>query len=206
MPINIGDSPDHGFDQPLALMRDCHRRVEKFLGVLLRVASTANGGDLNDEYRHALETGLRYFRNAAPWHTRDEEDSLFPRMREIDDDRVRAAVKTVDALEHDHREAKKAHDRVEFLGTQWLSRGALSASDIHELRATLQQLGEVYARHIAIEDNQIFPLALQHLADTSLMAIGREMAERRGVDPQLPPRRCKHAGRHASVQSSGDER
>jgi len=206
MPVNIGDSPDHGFDQPLALMRDCHRRVEKFLGVLLRVVSTANGAELNDEYRHALETGLRYFRNAAPWHTRDEEDSLFPRMREIDDAQVRAALMAVDALEHDHREAKKAHERVDLLGTHWLSQGTLSAGDVRELRATLEQLGEVYARHIAIEDNQIFPLAQQHLTDTSLMAIGREMAERRGVDPQLPPRRCKHAGRHASIQVSGDER
>lgn len=30
MPITIGHATSHGFDQPLGLLTDCHRRVELF--------------------------------------------------------------------------------------------------------------------------------------------------------------------------------
>jgi hypothetical protein len=33
------------------------------------------------ELRNALETALKYFREAAPMHTADEEESLFPLLR-----------------------------------------------------------------------------------------------------------------------------
>jgi hypothetical protein len=38
---------------------------------------------LNEEQRGAFEAALRYFREAAPKHTADEEESLFPRLRRI---------------------------------------------------------------------------------------------------------------------------
>ena len=32
MLVKIGQPVDHGFDAPLGLLSDCHRRIEKFLG------------------------------------------------------------------------------------------------------------------------------------------------------------------------------
>jgi hypothetical protein len=63
-------------------LSDCHRRIEKFLEQIIRVCTTARGGELNAGQREALEVALRYFRQAAPLHTADEETSLFPRVRE----------------------------------------------------------------------------------------------------------------------------
>ena len=37
MPIQLGAAPEHGFDSPLGLLSDCHRRIERFLEQLLRV-------------------------------------------------------------------------------------------------------------------------------------------------------------------------
>ena len=54
-------------------MSDCHRRIERFLTVLVRVAER---GSLEGEARGAFEAALRYFRDAAPKHTADEEESL----------------------------------------------------------------------------------------------------------------------------------
>ena len=38
---------------------------------------------MTEETRVALESALRYFREAAPKHTADEEESLFPRLRQM---------------------------------------------------------------------------------------------------------------------------
>src|ERR1041384_2359243 len=102
MPIQIGQKLSPTFQQPLELLSDCHRSVESFLHVLILVAEQARGGELNAQQREALETALRYFREAAPKHTADEEESLFPRMRELGDKATREALITIQNLEADH--------------------------------------------------------------------------------------------------------
>ncbi len=202
MPVLIGDTPQAGFGEPLRLMSDCHRRVEKFLGVLVRIAVERQGGPLDAEHRTALEAALRYFRNAAPWHTQDEEVSLFPRMRRCSDPRARQAMAQIDALEADHAAAAPLHDGVERLGRRWLDRGRLSPDDAARLSHLLDELRATYVRHIAVEDTEVFPLAGQVLSDAALRAVGREMADRRGVDPDLPPRRCRHRSTTPGAESA----
>src|SRR6185503_15782889 len=159
MPIQIGQKPSPTFHQPLELLSDCHRRVENFLRALILVAEQARGAELNSQQREALETALRYFREAAPRHTADEEESLFPRMRELSDDAAREAFVTIQALEADHEVAKVSHDAVEQLGQQWLASGQLAANEISCLLDHLHKLQLIYEHHISVEDNEIFPLA-----------------------------------------------
>jgi hemerythrin-like domain-containing protein len=192
MPVNIGDEPGHGFDQPIGLLRDCHRRIEKFLGLLIRVVTDTRGAELDGEHRTALEAALRYFKQAAPWHTRDEEDSLFPRMRRLDDPHVLAILSEIETLESDHTQADAMHAEVDWLGTRWLQHRSLTADEVQRMGELLRTLRQTYQRHITEEDDVIFPLAQRVLSAASLAAIGREMAERRGLDPGLPPRRCRH--------------
>jgi hypothetical protein len=73
MPVQIG-AQAHNFSDPTGLLSDCHRRIEKFLRVLEGVASVIDH-PLPEEFRAALKSALRYFREAAPKHTADEEDS-----------------------------------------------------------------------------------------------------------------------------------
>jgi hypothetical protein len=54
MPIRRGAPPENSFDTPLGLLSDCHRRIERFLEQLLRVAETARGGALDAGQRAAL--------------------------------------------------------------------------------------------------------------------------------------------------------
>lgn len=44
MLIKIGHRPDHGFDEPLGLLSDCHRRIEHFLRVLTAIEEQTRGG------------------------------------------------------------------------------------------------------------------------------------------------------------------
>jgi hypothetical protein len=76
--IQIGAKPDSGFDDPLGMLKDCHRRIEHFLGILCLVAERAQGRDLTEEEIAAVGAALNYFRLGGHRHTADEEESLFP--------------------------------------------------------------------------------------------------------------------------------
>ena len=194
MPVSIGQGPLANFDEPIKVLMDCHRRIEKFLGLLLRVADEADGSKLSQEQRDAADAALRYFTNAAPHHTLDEEQALFPAMRRHrDDPRVAEALRRIEALEAEHDKAEALHERVAELMSRWLEDGALEAEPLAELKRTLTELRQAYARHIAEEDEVIFPLAAEVLAREALLDVGREMAERRGIDVETNRPRCRHA-------------
>src|ERR1017187_10966064 len=74
MPIVIGAKRESSFTDPIGLLSDCHRRVERFLAVRVHVATQAPGEPFTGEQRTAWDTALRYFREAAPKHTADEEE------------------------------------------------------------------------------------------------------------------------------------
>ncbi len=179
MPIKIGQGPDHGFDEPLGLLSDCHRRIEHFLRVLIAVDEKAAGGPLTPEYRNALEGSLRYFETAAKRHTADEEVSLFPRIREAGDPAATQALALLDRLEHDHGEADAHHAAVDTLVRRWLANDSLQRSEAKELRDRLARLQSLYERHIALEDEELFPAAARALNARQITEIGREMAARR---------------------------
>lgn len=189
MPITIGKKPDRDYSDPLGLLSDCHRRIEQFLGVLIEVTGQARGAELNEDQRNGLEAALKYFREATPKHTSDEEESLFPRMLESSDERARSAISRLDELHSDHEKADTAHAEVEALGNQWISIGTLSSESIERLRALLEQLQSTYEKHIAVEDNEIFPLAGQILSSADIAAVGQEMAARRATKLRAPDSR-----------------
>lgn len=180
MPVQIGARAE-SFSNPLGLLTDCHRRIEMFLRALIAVADRSRDGALNAEQRDALEKSLTYFRDAAPKHTADEEQSLFPRMRRLDRPEVRSALAQVEALENEHRVADELHAKVDKLGRQWLATGSLLPAELAQVRTALGELKKIYDDHIRIEDEQVFPLARKVLAPEEQKAVGEEMAARRGA-------------------------
>jgi hemerythrin-like domain-containing protein len=187
MPIQIGAKPESSFSDPLGLLSDCHRRIEKFLAQMIHITETARGGPLDEIQSEALAVALRYFTKAAPLHTQDEETSLFPRMRASGDQGAREALAALDALESDHREADILHAEVDRLGNLWLRQGDLLPADAGRLIKLLRALQTLYTHHIAVEDTRVFPLAGKLLESPALDQVGREMAVRRGLDPDNLP-------------------
>src|SRR5438874_6863326 len=104
MPVQIGGR-SHDFTEPLGLLSDCHRRIEMFIRSLSAIAKLG-GEPLNEEGWQALENALRYFREAAPKHTADEEQSLFPRLKALGTDESKTVFSTMDELENDHQWAE----------------------------------------------------------------------------------------------------
>ena len=185
MPIVIGAKRESSFTDPIGLLGDCHRRVERFLAVLVHVATQAHGEPFSGEQRTAWDTALRYFRDAAPKHTADEEESLFPRLRAMDRSDVKALLARVDGLEQDHVRAAQAHAEIDRVGLAWLAKGRLSPEEASRLAALLAQLADLYRAHIAIEDTEVFPLAAEVLSVLDRQEIGGEMAVRRGLSPRV---------------------
>jgi hemerythrin-like domain-containing protein len=184
MPVTIGAKPSPDFSNPIELLIDCHRRIESFLAVLRKVAEQAKSGPMTNEQRREWEQALEYFQNAAPRHTADEEESLFPRLRGVHRPEMERALAEMQELEADHEQAEEWHKVVDQLGRKWLAEGVLAASEAERLNQALADLAQLYSRHIALEDNSVFPVAAAALAHADKEDIGNEMAQRRGIDPR----------------------
>ena len=179
MPIIIGEAPGSDFRNPIGLLTDCHRRIETFLEVLEAVTRQARGESLNDEHRHALEVSLRYFRESVPKHAADEEESLFPRMLTSAGSQLPVISGVLESLNSDHRRLFGEHERVDELGRWWLANDFLQPEEVTRLASIIEDLKNTYARHIRIEENDVFPLARQILGPDASHSIATEMAARR---------------------------
>src|SRR5439155_26137784 len=169
----------HHFTEPLGLLSDCHRRIETFVGSLVAIAKLG-GQPLSDEGSHALENALRYFREAAPKHTADEEQSLFPRLKALETDESKSVYSKMDELENDHQWAESLHAEADRLGSKYLTDGILSENAATFLK-TIESLTAMYQRHILVEDNSLFPFAAKALSQADKLTIAEEMATRRRV-------------------------
>lgn len=179
MPVQIG-SKEHDFTDPTGLLSDCHRRIIMFINTLQAVAEVVDRPATGD-VRRALQSALLYFREAAPKHNADEEESVFPRLRLITDPEVKAAFSKLQELEAEHHWANPLHAEVDQLGEKYLSEGILSRQEVARFRAAIRDLRSMYERHIGIEDGLVFPLADRLLSQQDKSAIAREMADRRKV-------------------------
>ena len=178
MPVVIGAKPESTFADPIGLLKDCHRRIERFLSVLAQLRGHTS---LTADERQSLETALRYFREMSPKHTADEEESLFPRLRAAEKPELTTALAKVESLENDHARAGLIHREIDRLGQTWLASGTLAPARSDRLSALVNELVDLYVSHIAVEENEVFPLAAALLDKTERESMGAEMAARRGL-------------------------
>lgn len=176
MGIQIGAKPDSGFDDPIGMLTDCHRRIERFLHILCIVAERARGRALNAEETEAVEAALHYFQEGGLRHNADEEYSLFPRLRDLTstEDWQEIAL-----LVSDHHHAGELHPAVEALYRAWIAEGRLAAEEEAELLSATGELKRLYEEHIRTEEETVFPRAARLLDRNAVAAIGQEFRTRR---------------------------
>jgi hemerythrin-like domain-containing protein len=177
MAIQIGAKPDSSFDDPIGMLKDCHRRIENFLGILCVVVDRAQGRSLTDEERDAVRAALQYFQTGGSRHTADEEESLFPRLRRSD----AKSCEEIDRLEYDHREANELHGSVERFYLTWIDSGELGSDETRQLLSETARLKQLYSLHIEVEETIVFARACQVLDSQALAAIGNEFRFRRSL-------------------------
>lgn len=181
MLLQIGQQPEHDFSEPIGLLEDCHKRILHFMQTLVTLAESAGAVPLDTDDRDSLERSLRYFREAAPRHNADEEESLFPKLRSHSDGQREQIFAQLALLAADHRWAEIQHLELDAVGRRWLYAGVLDSRDHAQLRTLVHSLSRFYAHHIEIEEKELFPAARRILSTAERDVVGKEMAKRRDI-------------------------
>jgi len=170
-------TPAAAADEPLAMLSACHARIERQCATLLRLAAHLAAHGIDDEARQAATSVMRYFDLSAPNHHADEEQDLFPALLESvagsDASCLRALI---DGLSAEHRALEAGWRRVRAALV-----GIAEGDDALWRASEVEALVALYERHIRCEEDELLPMAARLLDDEVLAAIGRAMAERRGL-------------------------
>ena len=170
------------FDSPLAMLKECHRRVESQCRTLVRLVPHLAQHGSDKAAAEAAVAVMRYFDLAAPLHHEDEESDLFPALMEsmAGSDAVCLRGLT-DGLRTDHAELDGRWQALRKV-LQAVAQGRPAALDAAEVEA----FDAMYVRHIACEEGELFPMAERLLSDEAMARIGQSMRARR-TDPVKAP-------------------
>jgi hemerythrin-like domain-containing protein len=162
-------SPAAGFDEPFAMLHACHERALRSLSLLERLMAHVAKHGADAQARDATRDVMRYFDIAAPQHHEDEERHVLPLLR------AQAEGALADRLVADH----------EAMTAAWCAlRPALLATEQGGDTPAMQDAPRFIAlcrEHIALEESAAFARAQSALDASQQSAMGREMAQRRGV-------------------------
>ncbi|SFZ73422.1 hemerythrin domain-containing protein [Chitinimonas taiwanensis] len=160
-----------GFDEPIALLTACHDKVRRFASLSLKLDEHLSRRGQDEEAAQAAANILRYFDMAAPLHHADEEDDLFPALRELDDPALNADLARIEA---EHASLDVLWQAVR----PWLQ--AIADHGVPLRPAELAAFARDYPAHAAREEALLYPAARQ-LSPTTLARIGQNMRARRGA-------------------------
>ena len=168
-------TPGPDYDHPLEMLTACHGKIEERLEVLHRLLAHLSAHGCDDQARQAAANVIRYFDTAGELHHEDEEANLFPALaaRMPDDERVRELVTRL-RWEHEMMRALWRSLRAELK--------PIADGTSAELGSELtERFSARYRQHIALEEAELLPVAQSVLTGEELVALGAEMAQRRGV-------------------------
>lgn len=171
-----GTSSSASFDDPMALLHACHGKVRHFAGLALRLAGHVASRGADADASAAAGNILRYFDIAAPLHHADEEEDLFPALRQLALPELDQAMA---ALEAEHVSLAVYWAAVR----RWLQTlldGTPSAPP-----PELSLFASSYPAHADHEEATVYGYASQ-LDAATLNRLGRRMAERRGAKFDSP--------------------
>lgn len=169
-PIPLHAAPSAGFEAPFEMLDACHRRVERLLGLLGRLAAHLPVHGADAQARQAALDVMRYFDLAAPHHHEDEERHLLPRLR------AAGHVALADRIVADHAAMAGAWQVLRERPAT-IAEGRLPADGL----AGWREFSALYEAHVALEDGEAYPLARALVDADGLAAMADEMARRRGV-------------------------
>ena len=170
--LSIGQAPAPQFDDPLGVLRACHRRMERQLTTLSRLRRHLPLHHADEDARIAASATMRYFDTAARNHHADEEASLLPRL--ADADKTLAPIIADLVREHDELEARWLRLRPLLTAISARASGHLPVKDVETFCAA-------YRAHIAREEGTLLARANEVLDAAALAEIGAEMAARRDL-------------------------
>jgi hemerythrin-like domain-containing protein len=162
---------DRGARGLVARLHECHDRIRQMLTIATEIVDCAS----DDQARDDADRVGRYFSRGYVRHTRDEEESLIPRLR---DARVGSAVEQM------HREHGELEALVRSLvdSCRALSTAAPPSERLRVAVATAADaLTPALVRHLDSEETLVFP-EVERLDATTQAEVLKEMDARRERD------------------------
>ncbi len=156
------------------LLVGCHQRIRHFTGVAVKLAHAQ--GATEDEVSAAAEAVYRYYSVSLPLHEADEEDSLRPRLDKIPDERVHHALA---AMHDQHMAIDDLLERLLPLLRLVANNPALIAEAGGEMCSISSALSQMFAAHLQLEEEVIFPAIESRLSESERRALLAEMRARR---------------------------
>lgn len=171
-------TPGAGFDQPVEMWLACHERVQRFAALLSRLAEHLLRQGADEDAQVTAVSIRRYFNEAAPRHHEDEEVDMFPRLRErLDSERDKTVLDVLEQVEADHLEMAGLWKRLDAALAE-VSRGERVALE----QPLIDRFATMYRHHIDAEERVVLPALKKALSRNDWQAVGRSMAERRGLE------------------------
>lgn len=167
--------PENLFREPLDFVYADHFRQRVLCNVLeWLVSSDGDDGDATVQVAGALA----YLKRDLPWHIEDEEQDLFPRLaaRCSVEDRCNEILGILSA---DHAEDERLAAHL-IAALEALAAGGSSRANPDLARTAGLFIG-TQRRHLTWENGIVLPLARRRLQAADLAAMGRAMAQRRGI-------------------------
>jgi pyridoxamine 5'-phosphate oxidase len=156
----------------------CHERVQRFAALLSRLAEHLRKQGADEDAQVTATSIRRYFNEAAPRHHEDEEVDMFPRLRErLDGARDRMVLDVLDQVEADHLEMAGVWKRLDAALAE-VARGQTVTLE----QPLIDRFTTMYRHHIDAEERVLLPALKKVLGKPDWQAVGRAMAERRGLE------------------------
>jgi iron-sulfur cluster repair protein YtfE (RIC family) len=157
------------------LLRECHDRIRRFT----RMAEwLADAGDApHTAVKETAEAVLRYFTEALPRHSADEEQSIAPRLLA-----TRAPIELREAVAAMTRQHEPIEQTLAALAPLWRQVAATPASlpaCAAQMERHVNQLKALWDPHLHLEETLIFPAIRARLSPAALEEILKEMRARR---------------------------
>ena len=173
------------FAKPLDVLFICHSSIATNLETLRRASEslrTIDESDLKDVFA-TIDAALTEFATVGVTHAMDEDQSLFPRMREYSDTVVSDVFEVIGQLEMQQKRAANIENSLAKMLLGFATDENLGMNKLELFCDLSESLYDIYRPHIQMENEFVFPSAAQILSREELLAVGREMYQRRQVTP-----------------------
>jgi hemerythrin-like domain-containing protein len=171
------DAPVASFEDPIAMLLECHNRIRASLELLRKLTSylKVNGNDA--QTARAATDIRRYFGIAAPLHHQDEELHVFPALQKS---HVVAIQTYVNRVQADHL---RMNDQWLALQTFLVDLSIESSKTVwsQTLEDQVRSFQALHEEHLDIEEQLLFPALVMAASAEDLESMGLEMQQRRSA-------------------------
>ncbi len=161
-----------GHHDAFEILHDCHEHIGERLARLDALArEVGRDGVLGEKQLANLCELLAFFDTAIPVHSADEEQTLFPRLREALGDC--SGGTPMDCMEHEHVQHQAMMRRL---------KQAVVQRDVTGLARAAAAIVAAYRDHIGKEESILYPMARELLTERPVIdAMTGEMRARRAA-------------------------